>query len=804
MKISLGWIGDFVDLGGVEAARAAELLALHTAEVEGVEQIGAGIRDVVVGEVVACGRHPDADKLSVTKVAYGAGAAVDVVCGAANVRAGLKVAFAPVGASLPGGLKIKQAKLRGAPSVGMICSERELELSDEHAGILELPADAPLGARLVDYLQLSDWVLELDNKSLTHRPDLWGHYGFARELAAILERPLKPLDLLAEWPTASSDWKIDLADADCPHYLGVHIAAPDGPRPSPQWLRARLRAVGVRPRNDLVDLTNYVLLETGQPLHAFDAARLAGRTVAVRAARAGESLRCLDETERALTAADLVIADAKSAVALAGVIGGADSAVGPATREILLESAVFHPARIRRTSQRLALRTDASSRFEKSLDPLGAEIAARRYVRLLQGIRPDAAVLAAPARAGATACPKRVIAFAPQQCARLLGADPGAAATRGMLERLGFGVDDARQPWNVTVPSWRATKDVTIAADLVEEVGRLHGYHKIQAAAWQAPVTPPRQRPERLLARALAARLRGAHQAAESQSYSFISRRWAELLRLEESAFLQLANPMQAGSDLIRRDPIASLLDQAAANVRERGSGRLFEIARGYEPRAGAEPLERSWIGVVEWAAVPGAEQGPASLFARARGLAEDLLRHAGIVSDLSAAPCGEVAAAPWLHPAHGLAWSCRERLLGWCGRLDPRISPALNDGSAAYAIVLLDLAAVQEAAAAQPGARFRTPPRLPAVKVDVALAVPAERSFAEVESALRRAGGKILESLELFDLYTGPNLPPGQRSLAFHAVLRAADRTLEDKDEQGFIERVKQAAAELGGSLRA
>jgi len=804
MKISLGWIGEYVDLGGVSAARAAELLALHTAEVEGVEEIGAGIRDVVVGEVVACGRHPDADKLSVTKVDFGAGAAVDVVCGASNVRAGLKVAFAPVGASLPGGLKIKQAKLRGAPSVGMICSERELELSDEHAGILELPADAPRGARLVDYLQLSDWVLELDNKSLTHRPDLWGHYGFARELAAILERPLKPLALLESWPAAPSGWKIELADPDCPHYLGVGIAAPEGPRPSPQWLRARLRAVGVRPRNDLVDLTNYVLLETGQPLHAFDSARLQGRTIAVRAARSGERLRCLDDSERELAPSDLVIADAKSAVALAGVIGGADSAVGAETREILLEAAVFHPARIRRASQRLALRTDASSRFEKSLDPLGAEIAARRYARLLLDLRPDAAVTAAPARAGSAASPRRTIAFAPQQCARLLGADPGPAAARGMLERLGFGVDDARDPWTVTVPSWRATKDVTIAADLVEEVGRLHGYHKIQPAAWQAPVAPPRQRPERLLARALAARLRGAHQAAETQSYSFISRRWAELLRLDASAFLQLANPMQAGSDLIRRDPVASLLEQAAGNLRERASGRLFEIARGYEPRAGAEPLERSWIGAVEWRSPPGAEQGPDSLFARARGLAEDLLRQAGIAGGWRAEPAGGVADAPWLHPAHALAWRCEDRLLGWSGRIDPRLSPALNGDAAPFAVVLLDLSAVLAAAAAQTGARFRSPPRLPAVKVDVALALPAERSYAEVEAALRRAGGKTLESLELFDLYTGPNLPQGQRSLAFHAVLRAADRTLEDKDEQGFIERVKQAAAELGGSLRA
>ena len=792
-----------MDLTGVDAHRVAELLALHTAEVEGVQEIGASIRDVVVGQVVACGRHPDADKLSVTKVDFGSGNLVDVVCGASNVRQGLKVAFAPVGACLPGGLKIKQAKLRGAPSQGMICSERELELSEEHAGIMELDPDAPLGARLVDFLGMSDWVLELDNKSLTHRPDLWGHYGFARELAAILTRPLQPLELRPDWPAAPSEWNVQLADQDCSHYLGVSIEVPAGPRPSPSWLRARLRAVGVKPRNDIVDLTNYVLLETGQPLHAFDAERLRGRGVVVRSARSGEVLRCLDETERSLTVTDLVVADSHSPVALAGVIGGLDSAVSPDSRSIFLEAAGFHPARVRRTSQRLALRTDASSRFEKSLDPLGAEIAARRYCQLLSAIRPDARVSAAPARAGLAASPARQITFDPGQCARLLGVDPGASATRGILERLGFRVQDASLPWTVEVPSWRATKDVTIAVDLVEEVGRMHGYDQIQASAWQAPVTPPQERPARLLARELASRLRGAHQAAESQSYSFITRRWAELLRLDPTSFLQLANPMQAGADLIRRDPIPSLLEQAAANVRERGEGRIFEIARGYEPRSGAEPRERSWVGMVEWCRLPREEQGPTSLFARARCVTEDLLRQAGAAAQVKASAEHDFSAAPWLHPAHALVWRHDGSVLGWSGRVDPRLGQALHGTSFGYSIVLLDLAAVQQAAAAQSAARFRSPPRLPAVKVDVALLLPVEKSYAEVEAAVRRAGGSLLESLDLFDLYQGPNIPTGQRSLAFHAVLRAADRTLEDKDEQGFIERVVKAAADLGGSLR-
>lgn len=803
MKVSLGWIADFVDLGGVEPERAAELLSLHVAEVEGVERTGEAIADVVIGEVVACGRHPDADKLSVTKVAYGAGEAVDVVCGAANVRAGLKVAFAPVGASLPGGLKIKKAKLRGAPSVGMICSERELELSDEHAGILELPADAPVGARLVDWMGLRDAVLELDNKSLNHRPDLWGHYGFARELAAILRRPLRPLESGFEWPRREPDWRIELQDPDCPFYLGAAIRLPGGPRPSPRRIRARLLAVGARPRNDAVDLTNYVLLEAGQPLHAFDAARLRGGKVIVRAARPGEMLRTLDGEQRALDGSELAIADAEGAVALAGVIGGEESAVTDRTESLLLEAAAFRAARVRRGAQRFALRTDASSRFEKALDPLGAEIAARRYCRLLREIRPDAAFECAPARAGAAADPAVTVSFDPRRCAERLGADPGDGEMRGILERLGFGVADGGGRWSVRVPSWRATKDVAIEMDLVEEVGRLHGYHRIAPAPLRAPVVPPPPTPARALTRRLSARLAGAHGAYETQSYTFLDRDWLRRLRGDARDHLRMANPMQADADLIRRDPVAALLQQARDNARERAAGGLFEAARGYEPRAEGEPRERRWLGLALWRRRPCADQGPDSLFARLRSIGDDLLRQAGLERGAECAPGAGEGAPAWLHPAHAVRWTHGATVLGWAGRADPRVAAELEGERTAYGALLLDLDALAAAAQTAEGPRFRSPSRMPAVKVDVALALPVERPYAEVEAALRRAGGALLERLDLFDLYQGPNLPAGQRSLAFHAILRAPDRTLEEGDERAFLERAARAAEALGGQLR-
>lgn len=805
MKISVSWLNDFVDLSDLAPARVAELLSLHTAEVEGVEVYGQGITDVVVGQVVECGRHPDADKLSLTRVEFGGGEAVEVVCGASNVRQGLKIAFAPVGSALPGGLKIKKAKLRGQVSRGMICSGRELELSEEHAGILELADDAPVGARLVDHLGLLDPVLELDNKSLTHRPDLWGHYGFARELAAILGRPLAPLPVVDRWDGPPAAIPITLEDPEaCPLYLGLHVELDGPPRTSPAWLQRRLLAVGQRPVSDLVDLTNYLLFETGQPTHAFDLARLRGPEIRVRRAAPGESFTTLDGVLRELTGEDLLIADADRAVALAGVMGGANSEVGADTTSLLLESAVFQPVRVRRTAKRLNLRSEASARFEKSLDPALAEQGLRRFAALLARVRPQARVIGPPAAAGAATAPVIRLPLDPARTAELLGLSLDRQAVVSPLRALGFGVEDPGEgPLSVVVPSWRATKDVTTPIDLVEEVGRLSGYHQIQPQPLRAPVQAPWVDPVRALGRRLADRLAGAWRGAETQGYSFLHRRWAARLGLPLERFARLANPVQDGVDLVRRDPVPTLLEQAAGNVRERPGGLLFELAKGYEaehdaPGAPGLPAERGWLGVVLWQRRGARADGPESVFGRARSIVADLLRTAVLdgVAGSSAAP------PTWAHPARCLDWTCGGRWIGCSAAVEPRLAKEVELDGVDAAVALLDLAALAELG----GGRlpeFRPPARLPGIKVDVALALPAAVSYAEAEASVRAAGGKLLESLELFDLFEGPPLAEGQRSLAFHAVLRAADRTLEDTDERRFLEKAAKAATELGGGLR-
>lgn len=802
MKISLNWIGDFVNLDGVSAEEVAELLSMHTAEVEAVEVFGQAIADVVIGEVVSCEQHPDADKLLVTQVAYGAEESAQVVCGATNVRTGLKVAFAPIGSMLPGDFKIKKAKLRGVLSLGMICSERELELSDAHAGIMELNDDVPIGGRLVDCLGLLDHVLELDNKSLTHRPDLWGHYGFAREIAALLGRELKPLPVLAEWPDVGSATTIEVADtASCPLYLGLEIDLGGVPRDASAHLRRRLLAVGQRPVNDVVDLTNYVLQEIGQPTHAFDRDQLAGDEIFVRSAGEDESLRTIDDELRKLCDQDLVIADANRVIAVAGVMGGADSEVGAQTNSILLESASFDPVRVRRSSSRLGLRTEASARFEKSLDPALAEQALRRFALLLSAERPEAKVLSAPARAGEAAAPGIELELDTVRAAKLLSLELSAEEMRDSLQSIGFGCTLEGSKLMATVPSWRATKDVTSAIDLVEEVGRLAGYHLVEATPLNWPVVAPWQDPARKLCRRLEDRVAGAWNGQQTESYSFLDHAWLRRLGLDEGAMLQLTNPVQDGVDLVRTDPIPGLLEQARLNVRERAQGLVFETSKGYFPSAESEPVERHWFAALAWCESGLDADGPGSLFGKGRSLVEDLLDLCSIIP--RAAHPGD-STSSWAHPHRVLGFEHGGRQLGLCAQIDPRIVNDCGIDNRDFVAVLLDiqtLVAVQE----EDGGRsqFVVPAKMPAIKVDIALALPASVSFLEAETAIRKCGGKILEKLELFDIFSGGSLEKGFRSLAFHAVLRADNRTLCDQDERKFLKKVSGVAEQMGGNLR-
>jgi len=795
VKISWNWLGRHVDLSGLSPEGVAEELTRKTAEVEGVEAFGEAYAALRVGEVLECAPHPNADRLRFARVALEKGIVLPIVCGAPNVEKGQRVAVAPPGARLPGGLAVERAKIRGVESHGMILSERELAIGDDHEGILVLGSECAVGASLAEALGLQDAVLEIDNKSLTHRPDLWGHYGFAREIAAIFERDLAaPPGRLATFPGGSVPVEIAAPDL-CPLYLALPFDADGGAR-SPLWLRALLLAVGQRPLGAVVDLTNYVMFDVGEPTHAFDRTRLSGDRIGVRRAREGERLRTLDGADRALGTADLVIADGERAVAVAGVMGGEASEVTAKTRRFVLECAAFEATSVRLTAQRLGVRTEASSRFEKSLDPAFAEQAASLFVALLPEVCTGSKVTGPASIAGAWKPARKTIRLRGERARERLGAPIPTGEIASALRRLRFEVESEGDDLRVGVPTWRATKDVTIEEDLLEEAARMIGYDRLPQAVPVFPTTPPPQDPLRLLARRVADFLAGAAGFHEAYGYSFLADETVARLGLEGEAYTRLRNPISKDLARIRREILPSLLAHLPKNATEFEDVRLFEVGKGYRPEEAnerGEPRE-----VFEAAAVWAAPvRDPDEPFARAKGAAEALLRRL-TVEDLRWIPAsGPIR--PYLHPVRAVRIDAGEIPLGFAGELDPGVRRGLGLPHP-VSVLSFDLGGLLRAAGSR---RFERVPRFPAVRVDVALALPEEISAARGEETIRRAAGSLFAGCEVFDVFRGEALGEGRKSLAYHVTLRSPDRTLDEKDTATLLDALAREIAAVGGELR-
>ncbi|MEX1024949.1 MAG: phenylalanine--tRNA ligase subunit beta [Planctomycetota bacterium] len=814
MLISYRWLGRHVDLDGLSPEEVARSLTIHTAEVEGLTPFAPALADVVVGQVVEREPHADADSLSVCRVDIGDGDALQIVCGAPNVRAGLRVAVARVGTVLPGGLKLGKAKIRGVESRGMICSERELGLGDEHDGIWELPGAPDLGASVADALGLRDWVIEIDNKSLTHRPDLWGHRGIAGELAAIHGRELRPLDSSALPTGAGAAYPVRVESGSCPRYFALPIDGLANGR-SPEWLRHLLLAVGQRPLDLLVDISNFVMLDIAQPNHLFDRRRLAPEGIVVRNARAGETMQSLDGVERRLDADDMLITSGDQPVAIAGVMGGLASKVGDDTSELLLEVASFHPTTVRRTAQRLGLRTDASTRFEKYLDPTLPERAAWHMVRLLKELQPGLVLPAPPGDAGTWTDPACTVRLRPARVRAVLGKAIDDAEIERTLTRLGLRPTRVGDHWDVAVPSARATKDIGIEEDLIEEVGRIHGYDELPEAALVVALEPPRRDERRSIVRTLTDRLAGGARFFEAMTHTFQSDDLLATLGLLDGSHdgphvaphVAVVNPVVEGTSRIRRDVLPSLVGVLEPNRRRLTDVRLFEIGKGYRPEDTndrGEPREVHQLALV-WARRRSSEPEPfdATIESELDGVVRDALAAIGI--RFAGWSKGAPDAAPaWAHPRRWAECPGEPDPLARLGTLDPRLAKRLGlegelASDVACATISIDACLTSE----RHTTRYAAAPRFPSVKVDVALAVPEHVACRDVEAAIRTAGKRLVRSVTLFDLFRGGSLGPGRKSMAFHVELGANDRTLVDKDGAKFLKRLETGAAELGGELR-
>ena len=815
MKASFRWLSRHIDLSGIAPETLCNDLTLSTAEVEGLERFAPSLDDVVVGHVASSERHPDAEKLSLCRVDVGEAEPLQIVCGAPNIAAGQKVAVARIGTKLPGDLSIKRSKIRGVESFGMICSARELGVGDDHDGIWVLPETARPGTSVARALDLEDFVIEIDNKSLTHRPDLWGHRGLAREVAAIYERTLRPLDLTPPATGAGAPYPVAIESPECTRYVGLVI---DGVRAgrSPDWLRHLLLAVGQRPIDLFVDLSNFVMLDLGQPNHVFDRRHLdtlgAARGIVVRTAHPGESIRTLDGSDRKTGPADLLICAGDAPVALAGIMGGDESKVAEGSDALLLEVATFQATTIRRTSSRLGLRTDSSARFEKALDPHLPLAAAGHFARLLQSIAPDARFPAKISDVGAWRDPARTLELRCERVRSALGKPLPTSQIRSILERLEFGVEAidaaAGDVLRVRVPSFRATKDITIPQDLIEEIGRIHRYGNIAEAPLEFPITPPPRDERRRLVRHLQDRLAGGARFRENLSYSFISDALLERLGEAGLPHVRVINPVHQGESRIRRRVAPSLFPALEANRRHHTDVRLFEIGKAYEPEhddARGEPRERHLLALA-WAGPRAAAKQMRfddSRIQKLQAVVNDLVQSYGLASPRWTS---EGERPSWAHPSKCLFLELpgAPHTAAVVAELEPGLAPALGlsgdlDSEVAIAEICLDALLAGERA----GSAYRPLPRYPGIKVDVAVAVAESTQAGELIALVEAAGKGQVADVELFDLYRGKSIGEGKKSLAFHVLLQADARTLTDQDEQKFLQRFEKLVADAGGELR-
>jgi phenylalanyl-tRNA synthetase beta chain len=795
MKTSLTWLGKYVDIAW-DAAELAERLTLAGLEVEGIETFGKLPETVVAGEILSRSPHPGADKLSVCTVSTGSGDALQIVCGAANCDPGKKVPVALVGTDFGGGFKIKKAKLRGVESHGMMCSARELGLGQGHEGLLELPADCVPGTRM-DEVFAADEVI--DWEITPNRPDWASHYGIAREVAAVadsvatLKLPAAELPAPAGGQQVSGLAAVDVLAPDlCPRYT-ARVVRNVKIGPSPEWMQRALEAVGLRPINNVVDITNYVLMEIGQPLHAFDYDKLAGHKIVVRRANVGETLVTLDGSECELDSENLVIADAERGVALAGVMGGGNSEISESTTSVLVESAAFNASSVRRTARQHGFHTDSSYRFERGIDIAMVDWASRRACALMcehaggEMVPGVIDVYAAPYRPHEVSC--RVA-----RVNQLLGTDLDGGGIASLLARLGLDVKDCgSRAVTVAIPSHRL--DLHREVDLIEEVARLHGLNNLPQVPTAAIVGGPRSSDAYYeIERARNERL--GLGLSEAMNYSLLGVEDATAgTGVGEGELVAIRNPISLENSVMRPSVLPGLLKTVANNVAQHvGNLAMFEIARVVVNRPGTEE-ERYQAGIVLCGLrnpeLYGAERQAVVDFFDLKGLLESWFESRGVAVRTSSSS----------HPAFAAgrcaAMEAAGRKIATLGEVGPALVKGMRLSHPLYmALVELDaLTALGRRAAA-----FQPLPQFPATARDISLVAPTSLSNGEIVETILALDAPLLESVQLFDVYEDETaVGTGKRSLAYSLTYRDHGKTLTDGKANKAHDRLKgQLAAKL------
>jgi len=830
MLISYSWLKQYIDLpDSVTADEVARALTMSTVEVEGVHHKGKHLENIVVGKVLSAEKHPNADKLKICKVDVG-NEQLQIVCGGSNVREGMLVAVAKLGAKVQWHgegepIEMKEAEIRGVKSFGMICASTEIGLREmfplkEGKEILDLTPTTPalagrpllgqegiIGCPLADVLGINETVLEIDNKSMTNRPDLWGHYGMAREVAAVFKKALKDYKI-EELKIADPKLKIKVNVEDeklCPRYMAVAI---EGVKvePSPAWLAQKIHAIGLRPINNIVDITNYVMYDLGEPMHAFDKLKVESSkskavNIVVRRATDGEMFKALDGSEHKLDSSMIVIANEDKPVALAGIMGGEGSSITEDTTTIVFEAANFDAVAIRKASVKLGLRTDSSARFEKALDPNLCEQALAKAVEMTLQLCPGAKVASKVVDEKKFHLSQGPIELSWEFLNKKIGVEIDKKEVANILIRLGFDVKEKKEALMIKIPTWRATKDISIPEDLVEEVARIYGYNNITVQLPVFPIIPPLANDQRILEWKLRDIFSQGLGYSEVYNYSFVSGKQIKNLGDDASLYLELDNPISDERPYLRRHIVGGLIENVAQNIERFPTVKLFEIGKKFTaeaagPRArfnGDEllPQQGNWLIAIY------ADKKDATPYWQMRQAAQLLADNLNIT--IKYQPKKKLM--PWQHPTRSAELVYKDKVIGLVSEVTPQI--AKNFGLSVRAGILgINIDQLIEMGALNVSTNYQIISAFPEVMRDLAFVVKKSVTHEEILWALHNID-HLLKKTELFDVYEGATIGDEYKSMAYRFTFSHSERTLKSEEVDKAMEKVHQAIEKLGGEVR-
>lgn len=774
MKISLNWLRDFVDISSDDETTLIDKLTVITSELEGVENMGQNHSDVVVGEILSVEKHPDSIKLHLLKVNVG-DEILDIVCGAPNVAVGLKVPVVRVG-GMVSGQKIKQAKVAGYMSNGMCCGGEELGIETHSDGLLILPVDTKIGADVIELLKLKDTILEIDNKSLTNRPDLWGHYGFAREVSAILNKPLKKMDLdnLHNYDLLPKV-NVKVKDKTCLRYSAIKIENINE-KESPIFVKTRLMYCGLRPINLLADLTNYVMLETSQPLHAFDGRNVSG--IVVKKAEHETKFTTLDGNEHKLNSETTLICDEKeNPVAVAGVMGGLNSEIKDDTKSVLLESACFRSGDIRKTAISIGTRTDASNRYEKSLDPENCEIATARYIKLLKSTCPDVKVVSQYTDVYNIKYPKIVIKVSHEEIEKYLGQAISKKEVKDILTRLDFVV--LNDNYDVEVPSFRATKDISISADLIEEIARMYGYENIESKPYITSIVPTEPNiyhedsynTKQILATSL--------KYNEVNSYIYKNKNFIKEYNLPDKENVKILGALSPENSELRNNLVYTLLEMSFENIKNFDEVNIFEIANCFDGLDDKKMvIEKKHLCLVKASVT----KNETELY---KELAKDLKF---LVKSLKNVDINfEKTNNKISNPKMCNNVIINNEIIGQIASIHPKITFAF-DKKLVVAYCELDMELLSKIQ--QKIIKYEMVSKYPSIDIDISFLVDKNMPYEEIKNAITEKQNRLLQNVKLIEVYKSDALKD-KKSITIRFTLCSINRTLTTEEVKAFTDRM-------------